>query len=498
MMRENLDICLIEDDKLDYALFKEQLSLIPASSLNYTLHHFDSYQSGLNALNNNNFDICFVDNNLHNDLGSDLIKNAANIEGTPPFVIITGKETPELHKDLTQCDVYSYILKDELSPSKIRRAITYTLEHARITHQLQTERDLIYRIIQDLPDPVIAICKGHIKFVNNTTCNITGYTSEELQGQNIRFLLPEITDDQIVQACENGNFSLISNITTKADEERPIYWRGINKNRSSNTLDDTFYISGKDLTQEEKEQELLRRKEKMVSLGFLSNGIAHEINNLLVPIQLASEMLQEDTPLEDTKELSEKIIRNTEAAARLVEDILIFSRNDKKETDPLPLDSTFKKSMASITESIPKGINIEIQGNETLKDKAGHVTHKSFERVLRHIIMNSSQSMNNKGSISLKISETDEQHLPCTLTNQAPSGKFLHIQISDQGQGIPVEFQKNIFDPFFTTHKGSSIGLGLSIVHAAVNSWDGHIDFESKENEGTRFDMWIPYIEKAN
>lgn len=485
-MNTNIKICLIEDDNGDYFLFKNYLGKIRN---NYDLEWFNSYEKGLNAIKQRRHDIYFVDYTLGAETGIDLVHRALENNNMGPFIMLTGSDNPELYTKLSKSGVQDFILKGELSSSMIDRSITYSLERQRIENDLRKEKEFTSNIIREVPYMIIGISNGDIVFVNPATIETSGYSELDLMGKNWKSLFVDDGQKSLQFFIEgDGNTAFKKNILTASGEERIIQWnildRYMVRDEDSNI---SLALSGKDITNEINEQRRKRQKDKLEALGHLAGGVAHEINNLLLPIQLGAELIQ--SKVEHDEMLSstvEKILRNSKAAATIVEDILIFARQDKKNLNQQNFIKVFNESMLVVRSLLAEGIKIEISGEREVSSAICNVNEKDMIRVLSNILLNASHAMNKSGTIQIKFDITDKSDI---------SEQCIQMEISDEGCGIDEEIQEKIFDPFFTTKDvGHGTGLGLPIVYNIISSWNGDIFLDSQVGKGTTFTILIPKI----
>ena len=261
-MNTNIQICLIEDDKADYLLFKNYLNKI---NNNYDLEWFDSYESGLKTIKQRRHDIYFVDYTLGAETGINLIHRALENNNMAPFIMLTGSDNPELYKKLSKSGVQDYVLKGELSSSMIDRCVTYSLERQRIENDLRKEKEFTSNIIREVPYMIIGVSNGEIVFVNPATIETSGYSELDLMGRNWKSLFVDDGQKNLQFFIEgDGHTAFKKNIITANGEERVIQWNVLDRfmvrDEDSNI---SLILSGKDITNEINEQRRKRQKDKM-------------------------------------------------------------------------------------------------------------------------------------------------------------------------------------------------------------------------------------------
>ena len=234
----------------------------------------------------------------------------------------------------------------------------------------------------------------------------------------------------------------------------------------------------------EKRQDQLVQGKKMASLGVLTAGIAHQLNNPLNNISTSCQIIMEELD-EGDKELLRKLLTNVEQevyrARDIVKGLLEFSRVRDFALKAVPLEDVVKRSTRLISSQVPPGIDVvtEVPGDLVLE-----LDPQRMQEVFLNLLMNAIQAVKEPPG-EIKISAWT-------------AGREVVITVADTGVGIPKEELDRIFDPFFTTKEvGVGTGLGLSIVYGIIEKHHGKIAVESQEGEGTRFTIRMPYNPEA-
>lgn len=235
----------------------------------------------------------------------------------------------------------------------------------------------------------------------------------------------------------------------------------------------------------EKRQDQLLQAKKLSSLGTLTSGVAHQLNNPLNNISTSCQILMEEFGQMDA-EFSKKMLVNIEQevhrARDIVRGLLEFSRIKEFCLAPVLLSQVIERSIGLISSHIPPGIEIirEVPENLSLNLDA-----QRMQQVFLNLIENAVHAIEPPGQIRICAE-------PDSSTNQ------VFIKVEDTGTGIPESDRGRIFDPFFTTKEvGSGTGLGLSIVFGIIQKHQGSISVESREKEGARFIIALPFESKS-
>jgi two-component system NtrC family sensor kinase len=226
-------------------------------------------------------------------------------------------------------------------------------------------------------------------------------------------------------------------------------------------------------------QTRVAQSERLASLGMLSAGVAHEINNplggILALTALALEDLAEDDP---NRQSLEEVVSQCERCREIVKGLLEFSRQSETGAEEVDINATVDDTLRLLQKQA-LFFNIKL-----VKDFApglpAVVGDKSqLEQVFMNIIVNAVQAMEEKGTLTVATRFTVDQ--------------FVEVSVSDTGCGIPADRVDHIFDPFFSTKKdGGGTGLGLSIAYGIVTRHQGSISVKSEVGKGSTLIIRLP------
>ncbi|MDQ1334496.1 MAG: Histidine kinase [Thermodesulfobacteriota bacterium] len=232
----------------------------------------------------------------------------------------------------------------------------------------------------------------------------------------------------------------------------------------------------------EKRQEQLIQSRKIASIGTLTAGIAHEINNPVNNISLILESLVEDGDNMDNDErrgLYQEAMDQADRTSEIVKNLLEFSRASHprvENVDPAEVVEKTGRLLRNEMELHKIQFSTEIQPGlpNVRMDKGG------LQQVLLNLFMNAIQAMESGGELKV-------------LVRPADTPGEIRIDIVDNGPGIPSEYINQIFDPFFTTKKeGVGTGLGLSVSYNIIKKNGGRMELESQVGQGARFSIYLP------
>ena len=244
-----------------------------------------------------------------------------------------------------------------------------------------------------------------------------------------------------------------------------------------------------------KSQSQLMQSDKLATIGLLSAGIVHELNNPLSAVKLAFSLLESqmktlkkklqgnplvsDSPdgklFKDIQDYVQQGQQCAESMAEIVTNIRMFSRSDKGNSNPENINQIIDSVIGVVWNAVKNKVKIEKKYAELPLTRCNA---QQLGQVFLNLLVNASQAMDKNGVITITTSH---------------DGQRIRVDISDTGHGIPKDVLERIFEPFFTT-KGAEegTGLGLSITHDIVKSHNGKITVDSVVGKGTTFTVLLP------
>jgi nitrogen-specific signal transduction histidine kinase len=234
----------------------------------------------------------------------------------------------------------------------------------------------------------------------------------------------------------------------------------------------------KDITRDILMQRSLMQQEKLASIGRLSAGVAHEINNPLTTVLTTAMLLQEDTdPGAPLHGELETIIKETMRCRSIVTALLDFARQKTPQMKPCSINVIATETvMLTRKQSAFKDIELKLSLDQKVPPLL--LDPHQMTQALINLIINAIESTDPGGQISLR-------------TELGPGMKNVRVYLKDTGAGIPPGLLEQVFEPFFTT-KESGTGLGLAITHGIIVQHGGRIEVASQAGSGTTFTITLP------
>lgn len=363
------------------------------------------------------------------------------------------------------------------------------------------DRILLAAALEQAEETVaIAGTNGIITYVNPAFERLTGFSKADVIGRRVDWVFKapfeesafedkweKISQGQrwhgrIKRKKRDGEtYEVAASIT-------PIYESGIGVGIVA------YVIVERDLTNEVRIEKQMRQSQKMESLGTLAGGIAHDLNNILMPIVLNTELLIEQME-DDSPYLPalEKVLNAAHRGRDLVKQVVTFSRRGGQERLPLALAPLIKEALTLIRASLPADIEVKRDLEPTEKMVAANPSQ--IHQVLLNLCSNAADAIGNgRGAIEVRLQEVVLDRFeakPFSLKR----GPHLRLSVEDTGSGIAPSLLGRIFEPFFTTKgPGEGTGMGLATVHGIVKQHHGAVDVISRPGQGSTFHLYFPCV----
>jgi PAS domain S-box-containing protein len=373
-----------------------------------------------------------------------------------------------------------------------------------ITEQQETktkimeDRNLLRTVIENLPDCIYAKDGGARKIMANpadlknlgckTEAEVLGKTDFEFFPKEIATKLFE--DDQAV--LWNGQ-SLINREEKLVRADGEVRWLLTTKVpwRDTNGKIIGLVGIGRDITDKKRLEVQFLRAQRMESIGQLASGIAHDLNNILAPILISTELLRQKIQDKEGLELLDSLEASTKRGADVVKQVLWFGRGLEGRREPVDSKQLLDEVIRVISGTFSKSIEVETDIAADVYPVTGDQTQ--LHQVLLNLSVNARDAMPNGGKLKLTARNFTVDTQFADSNTEAKPGSYVLFEVTDTGHGIPLEIRDRIFEPFFTTKElGKGTGLGLSTTLSIVKSHGGFIVVESETGKGSTFQVYLP------
>lgn len=239
----------------------------------------------------------------------------------------------------------------------------------------------------------------------------------------------------------------------------------------------------------------LQQAMKMEALGRMASGIAHEFNNLLLPIVTLTQLTRKQLPEGfDGKRNLDLVLQAAEQGKRIIEQVLDFSRQNPANRKLTRLCEVIVKSVAILRKSAPATARIHFETED--KECVAMANETEIHQLVINLGSNALKSLAPEGGlIGIGVAKTRVEGSEAGTLEGLPPGNYARLTFIDDGCGMDGATREKIFEPFFSArHKEGGTGMGLAIVKAIVEGHNGRIIVDSSEGMGTEFTIYLPLI----
>ena len=405
---------------------------------------------------------------------------------------------------IIEYDINDYKEKAELSAQKLKTSVFAALRSyddlRRVEEQrreLNRAREFLHGIIDSVPSMLAVVDDTlTVVFWNRIAEELTGIPRSEAEGKVLCVLVPELKEfcARIRALRRGGPAPEAERFTLKRH-------RDIRLLASLHALGEAgsgfVLFRGDDVTLQEQREQRLRRAQVLESIGSLSSGLAHDLNNILGGIIGALALIEcekEDAPQQHNSFYDPYLATVRESADRasgLVKQLLTLTRRESTTQERVSLREVVGRVSRICRSSFDKSVDLAVVPvpEEAVVSGNAH----QFEQMLLNICLNGYQAMT--------IMRGDGEFPGGVLTIRVESVikaneiRWWEIGVEDTGVGIETEVSERIFDPYFSTREeASGTGLGLAMVHTIVEQFGGELDLNSVPGRGTQVAVRFPAL----
>ena len=477
---------LLVDDEAD---LREVLD-ISLSDTGYNVLTAENSTQALKILNNNIIPVVITDIKMPGIDGIELLRKIKSKNPETEVIMLTGHGDLELAIKSLKHEATDFITKP-INDDALEMALVRAFEKIQMRRKLKEyDRNramydvFINELIQE--DVMIIGSDYRILDINETLLNKLGLERKEAVGRYCY----EITHRLSVPCSGEDHKCPLEEtlMTRKPTTETHIHKDKDNKNVyysiSAYPLFENGEIIGaielsRDITEDINTRHTMMQQDKLASIGRLSAGVAHEINNPLTTILTTAMLIQED--IDSKNPIYEELGTITNEALRcrkIVASLLDFAR----QTKPAKKHHNINDIIIECIRLTRKQAEFkDVQILETLSDKVPKLLldKEQIQQALINLILNATDATEPGGKITVS-------------TAFSPDNQFVSIKVSDTGKGIGDETIDKIFEPFFTTREIGT-GLGLAITHGIIGRHGGDINVQSRPGQGSTFAIRLPH-----
>jgi PAS domain S-box-containing protein len=380
------------------------------------------------------------------------------------------------------------------------------IERRRMEEAVRASEHLRALIFSTVGDGIFYLqCERNERYVfvavNRAFLEMFGTAEEHVVGKCLNDLLPDAMRDHVLErlryaAETQSRVTWEEKVPTRSSTRHveitivPMFGaQGVCENFVGTLHDITARIQAE--TERVRLEAQLNQSQRIQSLGTLAGGIAHDFNNILTAISgNAGLALQEPNLDSVTRTHLMEIQKASRRAIDLVRQILTFSRQAPPKREALDPREVVREALNLLRATLPQTIAIETEFAPDAPNVEGDSTQ--LHQIVMNLGTNAAHALSPRGGfIRVKLEKVVIAQ-DAAVAGLAP-GRYLRMQVIDNGCGMDETAIKHAFDPFFTTRKpGEGTGLGLSVVHGIVQSHRGAVEIRSQLNRGTTVSVYLP------
>lgn len=381
-------------------------------------------------------------------------------------------------------------------------SIGIALMHKQAEERLHKSEARYHKLFETIADGILIVDNedGQFRYANKAICRMLEYTEEELKTLGQRDIHPKDALQHILagfEAMVRGDKIIEANIPCLRKDGTIFY---VDINSAQLTFDGRACSMGifRDITERrqaedarEKLETQLYHAQRMESVGRLAGGVAHDFNNILQSMMGYSQMLLDCLPAkEEPHEFAQEILLNTNRAAALTRQLLAFASKQTITPKILDLNDAVESMLKMLRRLIGEDINLIWKPAPNLWPVK--MDPSQIDQIFANLAVNARDAIDGIGTITIETGSAEFDEAYCETHPLFAPGRYVLIEVSDDGCGMDNETLMHVFEPFFTTkERGKGTGLGLATVYGIVRQNHGFIDLQSEPGKGTTFTIYI-------
>ena len=502
-------VLLVEDSPIDRELFIRTLR--ESRGRHFQFMECERGREAIEQLRRLRPDCVLLDLNLPDIDGLEVLQRLVHEPGACPVVVMTAYGNEQIAVEAMKSGAADYLVKGSISQENLTRVIDNAIERRALQRKIEEQRLAIedrnrelesalerYRVLTEAMPQLVWTAnhpRGDWDYVNDRWQQLTGTSSACAFAEGWLDFIDDQDKERIYAAWKSAvdrgePVELECRLRASADQPR---WQLM---RAVPVLKDGMPVKWigtfTDVDAQRRAEELLHQRQKLDSIGVLAGGVAHDFNNLLVGIiggvSFALDVLPRNHEL---RSILESAARSGERAAELTRQLLAYAGKGSVQPADVDLEESLRTTWDLLQASIPRSVQLKLSLAPDLPPV--HTDPSQLQQVIMNLILNAAEAIpeERQGVVVVRASLDHVQEPRSAWSGDLLPGRYVMIEVRDNGGGIKPDLLRKIFDPFFTT-KFTGRGLGLAAVHGIIRSNRGFIEVESSWGEGTVFRVYLP------
>ncbi len=422
-----------------------------------------------------------------------------------PFLVVSGHIGEETAVATMKAGAHDWVAKDHLvrlAPAIARELREADQRRQRVAAEAALrESESRYRLlVEHAADVIVMIdAEGRVIFQSPSTTRVLGYAEGAMLGRPVlSFVHADDTDhvsQLMAEALQSGGPVSVDSVRIQHQDASWRTFEGSGARMLDANGQPVLVAAARDITERVLLQQQLIQSQKMEAVGRLAGGVAHDFNNLLTVMLGYSNLLLDqlaENPL--LHQEVDEIKRAATRAAGLTQQLLAFSRKQVLALRVVDLNRELDGMSGMLRQILGEDVSLEMR----LKPDVGRVRVDpgQLEQVIMNLVINARDAMPEGGRLKLTTRDVALDERQARPRGMTP-GRYVQVEVSDNGSGMDEQTLARLFEPFFTTKEpGKGTGLGLSTAYGIVRQSGGSLYADSTMGEGSTFHILLPRVEE--
>ena len=519
MHNQPLNVLHIEDDSAQREMLTLMLEV--AQPGGFRLVQAGTLERGLACLPQLAFDLIILDLHLPDSDGEPTLQTALSRAGKVPIIVLSGTDDEELATKLVQDGAQDFLVKGQINPRMLLRAIHYSIERKRAQESLRESEAFYHSLVETLPPSIMRKdLAGHFTFANRNFCAALGRPLNEIAGRtDFDFFPPElaakyVADDRHVVEARKTLETVEENLTAAGERRyvhvikspihdsagniigtQGIFWDVTERKLAEQRLHEANEELKKSHADLRHAQANLIEAERLQSVGLLAAGVAHEIKNPLAIVQMGLDYLTRSCDAENpaTRGVLEDMTDAITRADAIVRDLLNLARPGSLALQTEDPHAVIEGVLSLVRHEITQR-KVAVVREYSGRDAVVQFDRAKITQVLVNLCTNACHAMENGGTLTIRTRQRaiDPDDFKRGAGSRQgirfqPGDTVFELELDDTGPGIPEDQLDKLFVPFFTTKPtGKGTGLGLTMARKIIESHGGAIRLHNRPEGGVR------------
>jgi PAS domain S-box-containing protein len=491
---EQISVMIVEDEGLIATDIAAQLT-----SSGYAVSGITaSGEEALAHLSQSHPDLVLMDIKLKGQLDGITTAMRVRSEHSLPVIFLTSHADNDTLARAKHAEPLGYLVKP-FRKVNLCSAIEMAVYKHRLEMALMEREAWLSSVLQSTADPTIVIDnQGVVRFLNPSAEKLLGSTFLQVAGAQWTEAMPLFSEKG--DAVNNGmlfenrtidNAGLPSGLVLRRADGREIAVEGeVSPSLTSGVLAGII-VTIRDVSQRHEQGARLHSEQKMIGLGRLAGGVAHDFNDLLTVIIGHASLLAEEVAQPSSRSRVGVVLDAATTAVGITEQLLTLSGDHVLESHVFSVNDRVRRLLPFLTPNLGSKIDTVPR----LDSSAGKIRMSPVQcdQIILNLVTNACEAMPGGGTVTISTSNLDR-----TVSGAAEPAteRFVQLLVEDTGEGMSSEVKKHLFEPFFSTRDGGrGRGLGLSIVYGIVRDAGGEVTVESTLGHGASVRVLIPRVD---